>query len=192
MIFLKKATKFFMQRQVVLVDEQDRELGTADIYAAHRGVGLKHRALSVILYRRMNGKIELLHQQRSATKPVFQLLWSNTCCTNLRPGDTYLARAVSRLNEEMGIKISQDKLKILYPFSYEASDLVNPGWCENELDTVVVGEWDGEIQINPEEAADYKWIEWEALKQDIAKHSNTYSPWHKMIVSDSRFMREIQ
>ena len=45
-----------MSRQVVLVDEQDRELGRADIYEAHQGKGLKHRALSVICIVRWMGK----------------------------------------------------------------------------------------------------------------------------------------
>jgi isopentenyl-diphosphate delta-isomerase len=180
-----------MNRQVVLVDVHDRELGTADIYEAHKGEGLKHRALSVILYRKVNGKTELLHQQRAEAKPVFKLLWSNTCCTNLRPGDEYLPRAVSRLEEEMGIKIEQKKLRILYKFSYEVTDEVSVGWCENELDTVIVGEWDGEIKVNPEEAADYKWIEWEELQNDIKVNPGIYSPWHKMIIYDPRFVEEV-
>lgn len=188
MILYKYATNIFMNRQVVLVDDQDRELGTADIYEAHKGKGLKHRALSVILFRKVNGKTELLHQQRAEAKPVFKLLWSNTCCTNLRPGDEYLERAVSRLDEEMGIKIGREKLRILYSFSYEVADEVNVGWCENELDTVIVGEWDGEVVVNPDEAADYKWIEWEELKNDIRLNPDIYSPWHKMIINHTRFM----
>jgi isopentenyl-diphosphate Delta-isomerase len=163
-------------RQVVLVDEHDRELGVA---------------LSVILYRKKNGKTELLHQQRAQAKPVFKLLWSNTCCTNLRPGDAYISRAVSRLEEEMGIKIHPDKLKTLYAFSYEAPDLTQPGWGENELDTVIVGEWDGTVQLNPNEAADYKWIEWGELQRDIVQRPETYSPWHKMIINNPRFTGEV-
>src|SRR3989339_1187275 len=176
-----------MNRQVVLVDEQDRELGLADIYEAHQGIGLKHRALSVILYRPTSsttslgaGKsVEVLMQKRAEAKPVFRGLWSNTCCTNLRPGDEYLPRAVSRLNEEMGIKVLEKDLRIIYRFSYEAQDENRPGWCENELDTVIVGEWDGEVRVNPEEASDYKWIEWEEMKKDIENNPKIYSPWHK-------------
>ncbi len=181
-----------MNRQVVLVDVLDKELGLADIYEAHMGKGLKHRALSVILYRRVNGKTELLHQKRADAKPVFKGLWSNTCCTNLRPGDEYLSRAVSRLEEEMGIKISQVDLRILYRFSYEAQDVNRPGWCENEVDTVIVAEWDSEVKPNPAEASDYKWIEWEELKKDIEVSPDTYSPWHKMIINDPRFVEEVK
>ena len=42
------------------------------------------------------------------------------------------------------------------------------------MDTVIVGE-ERKIFINPEEASDYKWIEWEALQKDIEKFSNIYS-----------------
>jgi len=179
-----------MKRMVVLVDEQDKELGTAEIYEAHQGVGLKHRALSVILYRHREGKLELLHQLRAESKPVFKLLWSNTCCTNLRPGDEYIPRAVSRLYEEMGIKINAEDLRILYKFSYEAPDANRSGWCENEVDTVIVGEWDGAIKLNPSEASDYKWIEWEELKRDLIARPEIYAPWHKMIINDPRFVEE--
>lgn len=174
---------------MVLVDEQDRELGTADIYEAHQGKGLKHRALSVILYRKANGKTEILMQRRAKTKPVFPDLWSNTCCTNLRPGDEYLPRAVSRLKEEMGIEVKQDNLRILYRFSYEVMDGVNLGWCENEVDTVMVGEWDGEMKLNPEEASEAKWTPYEEMKADMEKNPTIYSPWHKMIINDPRLAK---
>lgn len=178
------------------MDEQDRELGSADIYQAHQGKGLKHRALSVILYRPtlsstslgVNKSVETLMQKRAETKPVFRGLWSNTCCTNMRPGDEYIDRAVSRLEEEMGIKINARDLRIVYRFSYEVADLNRVGWCENELDTVIVGEWDGEVKLNPEEASDAKWVEWKELRRDIQENPDTYSPWLKIMTRDSRLV----
>lgn len=179
------------KRLVVLVDAEDRELGTAGIEEAHQGEGKKHRALSVILYRRSGGKVEILHQKRSASKPVFADLWSNTCCTNMVPGDEYLPRAVTRLKEEMGIEIDQERLKLLYKFSYQVSDPKKPGWCENELDAVIVGEWSGDVAPNPDEASDHKWIELEELKKDIETNPGIYAPWHKMIINDPRFVEEV-
>ena len=181
-----------MKRQVVLVNEKDEELGTADIFDAHKGKGLKHRALSVILYRVKNGCLELLLQKRSGKKPIFKHLWSNTCCTNLRPGDEYLKRAVSRLKEEMGISLDEKDLKIIYRFSYEAPDLNRKGWCENELDTVIVGRWDGEVVINKEEAEDYRWMVLVELKKNIEDDPEIYAPWYKMILKDERFWREVE
>ncbi len=179
-------------RRVVLVDENDNEIGTEDILVAHQGQGKKHRALSVILYRKIDGRTELLMQKRSQNKPVFKCLWSNTCCTNLRPGDTYIERAVSRLKEEMGIEIKPEDLRVLYRFSYEVPDLTNPGWCENEVDTVIVGEWSGKMKLNPDEAEDAKWMEYDAMKADIKKHPDIYSPWHKLIINDRRYIEGIK
>lgn len=185
-------------RRVVLVDENDNEIGTEDILIAHQGSGKKHRALSVILYRKVDGKIEILMQKRSGGKPVFRHLWSNTCCTNLSPGDTYIERAVSRLKEEMGIEIRPDSLKTLYRFSYEALDPTNPGWCENEVDTMIVGEWDpstssGQVgmKLNPAEAEDARWMEIEEMRADMERNPDIYSPWHKLIINDPRFVEEV-
>lgn len=181
-------------RKVVLVDQDDNELGVEDILFAHQGEGKKHRALSVILYRKIDGKTELLMQKRSHAKPVFKGLWSNTCCTNLRPGDTYIDRAVSRLKEEMGIELRPEDLRILYRFSYEAQDMTNPGWCENEVDTVIVGTsaslsaGEFRCELNPEEAEDAKWMEYEAMKEDMEKNPDIYSPWHKLIINGPRFV----
>lgn len=173
-----------MTRQAVLVDENDKELGLVDLVEAHRGKGRKHRALSVILYRKNGKGTEILLQKRAKVKPVFPLLWSNTCCTNLRPGDEYLPRAASRLKEEMGIGVMQKNLRELYKFSYFAQD--KDGWCENELDQVIVGEWSGEVVPDPEEAEDYRWMEWGELKRDIADKPDDYAPWWRMIVEDGR------
>lgn len=189
---MTEPTNPYAGRVVVLVDQEDKELGTADIFEAHQGNGLKHRALSVILYRKKGDKVELLLQKRAQAKPVFKSLWSNTCCTNMRPGDTYIERAVSRLVEEMGIVIKPEQLKTLFSFSYEAPDEALPGWCENEVDTVIVGEWRGEVQPNPHEAEDYKWMDAHKLVADIQKNPGLYAPWYRMILADERFWKALR
>jgi len=175
----------YHDRQVVMVDENDKEMGVAGLVEAHRGQGLKHRAFSLQLYRIVNGRKELLLQQRAVEKPVFPYYWANTCCYNMAPGESYATRAASRVKEEMGVIIDESKLNGLYKFSYYAPDV--EGWCENELDNVMVGEWSGELQLNPEEAMDGKWVEWEELNKDIKNDPDKYAPWFVMIVNDSRF-----
>ncbi|MBP9670436.1 isopentenyl-diphosphate Delta-isomerase [Candidatus Woesebacteria bacterium] len=175
----------YQTRRVVLVDLEDNEIGEAGLIEAHRDPGMKHRAFSLVLYRRIDDKFEILLQQRSAEKPVFPLFWTNTCCYNLVKGEGYLTRAVSRVKEEMGIEIPVESLRQLYKFSYYAPDI--EGWCENELDTVIVGQWDGEIHINPEEVAEYKWMQVSELERDIQINPEIYSLWFKMILADPRF-----
>lgn len=175
----------YQSRKVVLVDLDDKEIGEAGLIEAHRDPGLKHRAFSLVLYRKNNDKFEILLQQRSAEKPAFPLFWTNTCCYNLVKGEEYLTRSVSRVKEEMGIIVPIESLKQLYKFSYYAHDI--EGWCENELDTVIIGAWDGEVKINPEEVSDYKWIEMGELAKDMVVKPEIYSPWFTMIMRDSRF-----
>jgi isopentenyl-diphosphate delta-isomerase len=168
----------YHDRQVVLVDQNDTDIGLAGLVEAHR-------AFSLQLYRVVNGENELLLQQRAIGKPVFPYYWANTCCYNMAPGEDYLTRSVSRVKEEMGVEVERDNLRELYKFSYEALD--TEGWCENELDNVIVGEWDGEVKINPEEAMDSKWIGWRELNKDMEQDPDKYAPWFKLIVGDPKF-----
>ncbi len=173
------------ERRVVLVDLDDVEIGEAGLIEAHRDPGIKHRAFSLFLYRQRQDAVEILLQQRSSDKPVFPLFWTNTCCYNMTKGESYITSAVRRVKEEMGIEVESSVLRILYRFSYYAPDL--EGWCENELDTVIVGEWDGEVKLNPAEAADYKWVALSELEKSIQEDPVVYAPWFKMILQDARF-----
>lgn len=175
----------YHNRKVVLVDENDNEMGVAGLVEAHRGQGLQHRAFSLQLYRVVGDKKELLLQQRAVEKPVFPYYWANTCCHNMVMGEEYLSRCVSRVEEEMGVEVREEGLHELYKFTYYAPDV--EGWCENELDNVIVGEWDGELKLNPEEAMEAKWVEWGELNKDIEESAEIYTPWFKMMVKDSRF-----
>jgi len=147
----------YRSRKVVLVDEEDRELGVAGLIEAHRGKGLRHRALSLFLYREVDELREWLVQKRAMVKPVFAGLWANTCCYNLAPREEYLSAAVKRVKEEMGAKIEGEILRVVGRFVYFADD--KDGWCENEVDTVIVGKWSGVVESNPEEVQDWRWIE---------------------------------
>jgi isopentenyl-diphosphate delta-isomerase len=98
----------------VLVDKNDNELGIGGLVEAHRDKGLKHRAFSLQLYRKVDNKFELLLQQRAESKPVFPYFWANTCCYNMAPGEKYLERAVSRVKEEVGLEVGVETLRELY------------------------------------------------------------------------------
>lgn len=179
----------YRDRKVVLVDESDNQIGIAGLVEAHREPGMKHRAFSLWLYREDENGVEVLLQKRAGEKPVFPHYWANTCCYNLAPGEEYLARAVSRVREEMGVVVDESVLRKLYQFLYYAPDV--EGWCENELDTVIVGEWSGEVMPNPEEVEDYKWIGWDELRRDVGDNPKIYAPWFQTIMEDGRLEREL-
>lgn len=180
--------------EVVLINKNGKELGTLERLEAHRRPGRLHKAISIVLYRPASsrqsgtsqGAIEILLQKRAGTKPLWPLYWANTVCTHPLPGETNLGCAVRRLREEVGINMKKQELKERYTFYYQAD--YNEVLSEHELDTVIVGEYKGGYSLNPEEAADAKWMGWTELKKDLEQNSKIYAPWPKYIFNDLRLL----
>ena len=159
---------------VILVDEQDNEIGQLEKMEAHR-LGLLHRAFSIILF---NLKGEMLLQQRAAHKYHSPLLWTNTCCSHQRPGESNQAAAKRRLNEEMGMEV---ELTESFSFLYKAK--LDQGLTEHELDHVLFGYTNENPVINTEEVAAYKWISMEALLHDLDGRPEAYTEWFKILLN---------
>ena len=161
-----------MEEQVVLVDKDDNQIGLMPKMEAHEKAVL-HRAFSVFV---MNQKGETMLQQRAAHKYHSPLLWTNTCCSHQRDGESNLAAGQRRLQEEMGFKT---ELKELFSFIYKAP--FDNGLTEHELDHVMLGYYDEEPKINKEEVASWKWMKPEAIKEDIENNPEQYTAWFKII-----------
>ena len=161
-----------MEEKVILVDEQNRQIGLMPKMEAHEKAVL-HRAFSIFV---MNEKGETMLQQRAAHKYHSPLLWTNTCCSHQRDGETNLEAGKRRLMEEMGFVV---ELKELFSFIYKAP--FDNGLTEHELDHVMIGYSNKEPQINPDEVADWKWMKPEDIKSDIAKNGANYTAWFKII-----------
>lgn len=157
---------------VILVDTADRELGTMEKMEAHEKAIL-HRAFSVFIF---NDRGELMLQQRAAHKYHSPLLWTNTCCSHQRQGESNIEAGKRRLREEMGFEVD---LNEKFHFVYKAE--FDNGLTEHELDHVMVGYYNGEPTINPEEVASWKWINMEVLQQDMQDHPQDYTAWFKII-----------
>lgn len=156
---------------VILVDEQDREIGIAEKLFAHQQARL-HRAFSIFIFRKAGENRELLLQQRAVQKYHSGGLWTNTCCSHPITGEALLTTAGRRLQEEMGI---QTPLREIGRFHYRAP--VGKGLIENEMDHVLVGHYDKEPIINPDEVAHYRWVTLKALEDDLLKYPEHYTPW---------------
>lgn len=159
---------------VVLVNEQDEVLGFMEKMEAHEK-GVLHRAFSVFIHR--NGKILL--QQRSLNKYHSGGLWTNTCCSHPRFNESLAEAGSRRLQEEMGILCP---VKPHFHFIYRVQ--LDSGLIENELDYVLFGSYDGVISPNPDEVMDYKWMDWNDLKEDITTHPERYTSWLQILISD--------
>ena len=132
-----------------------------------------HRAFSVFI---MNSKGETMLQQRAAEKYHSPLLWTNTCCSHQRLGETNLQAGKRRLQEEMGF---QTDLKELFSFIYKAP--FDNGLTEHELDHVMIGYYEGEPKVNRDEVEAWKWMKPEDIKNDMKRAPESYTAWFKII-----------
>ena len=164
-----------MEEKVILVSETDDQLGLMGKMEAHKK-GILHRAFSVFVF---NNKGELLLQQRALDKYHSPGLWTNTCCSHQRDGESSLEAGKRRLKEEMGF---QCDLEEVFWFIYSAA--FDNGLTEHELDHVMVGYYDNDPVINLQEVASFKWMSLDKVKQDIAEHPKDYTEWFKIIFKE--------
>ena len=157
---------------IILVDENDNELGLMEKLEAHQK-GLLHRAFSVFL---LNDSNQLLLQKRALNKYHSPGLWTNTCCSHPRKNEKIIDAAHRRLFEEMGIK---NDLKPFTSFIYKAE--FDNGLIEHEFDYVVVGSFIGDPIINKLEVCDWKWEDLDLLKTKLNTNPNDYTEWFKII-----------
>ena len=161
-----------IEEQVILVDEQDNQIGLMPKMEAHEKA-LLHRAFSVFIF---NDKNELMLQQRAASKYHSPLLWTNTCCSHQREGESNIEAGKRRLQEEMGFSC---ELEEVFSFIYKAP--FNNGLTEHEFDHVMIGSFNDNPNIHKEEVEAYKWMTLEEVKNDIEKQPEIYTAWFKII-----------
>ena len=163
------------EEKVILVNQFDEQIGLMNKLEAHEKAVL-HRAFSVFV---LNNKNEIMLQQRAKQKYHSPLLWTNTCCSHQRDGETNLQAGSRRLFEEMGFVT---ELKELFHFIYKAP--FDNGLTEHELDHVMIGYFNDEPQINFEEVENWKWMTIEDVKNDMKKYTDDYTIWFKIIFEE--------
>ncbi|MFS8606619.1 MAG: isopentenyl-diphosphate Delta-isomerase [Gammaproteobacteria bacterium] len=157
---------------LILVDELDREIGSKSKAECHVGNGVLHRAFSIFVF---NGNDELLLQKRAATKPLWPNYWSNTCCSHPRYGESMEQAVIRRLEQELGFTCP---LEFLYKFKYHAQ--YGSIGAEHEYCWVYHGRYDGPVDVNVSEIADWRWIGVDALERELAEAPERFTPWFKM------------
>jgi isopentenyl-diphosphate Delta-isomerase len=160
--------------RVILVDEHDRELGTAEKLDAHVR-GLLHRAVSVLLF---DAQGRTLLQRRAAGKYHSAGLWANACCSHPHPGEDALAAAHRRLREELGIDAP---LVHALTFTYRAE--VGSGLVEHEVDHVFTGRFDGEPRPAPAEVEAWEWRDAAALAAAVRAAPERYAAWLPLVLA---------
>lgn len=159
----------FDDEMLILVDENDNEIGYEHKNKCHEDSGILHRAFSIFIF---NDNLDLLMQKRSDTKLLWGDFWSNTVCSHPRKGESMEFATQRRLKDEMGISTD---LKYLFKFQYQAK-FKNIG-SENELCSVYVGHYNGPFNPNPTEIKDMMFIPYDKILEEITRSPKFYTPW---------------
>lgn len=159
------------EEHVVLVNTLDQAQGTMEKMSAHKK-GILHRAFSVFI---LNSKGELLLQQRAHHKYHSGGLWTNTCCSHPRDGETVIEAGVRRLQEEMGMKCQLAKG---FDFIYRSE--LDGGLVEHEFDHVLFGRSDVPPVPNPEEVSNYKYVSFTEMRNEMTAHPDDFTTWFRI------------
>ena len=160
------------EENVILVNEKDEQIGLMPKMEAHQK-GVLHRAFSVFIFNERN---ELMLQQRAHSKYHSPGLWTNTCCSHQREGESNIEAGKRRLQEEMGFRTElMDTISFIYKAPFDN------GLTEYEFDHILIGKYNKDPQLNPEEAAAFKWMSLEEVKKDMEVNQRIYTAWFKII-----------
>ena len=180
-----------MSEAVIVVDENDLQIGAASKVAAHHQAGMLHRAFSVLLFDTKN---RLLLQKRAGDKVTFPNVWANSCCSHplnskqeseLEDSLGVKRAAIRKLHQELGIDPNQVKLKdfhFITKMMYSAR--MNEDWIEREIDHILVIQADVELSINQNEVSEIKWVtkdELEAMLVGEVEFDGEIAPWFRCI-----------
>lgn len=156
-----------MFEEITLVDIDDHITGYSTKEDVHKR-GLLHRAFSVFI---VNDN-KMLIQMRNPNKYHSGGLWSNACCSHQRKEEILSEAVHRRMNEELGFDCPlEEKFKFIYRTRFEN------GLVEYELDHVFVGEYCGEVCVDPKEASEIRWVEFDELKRELLDNPESFSSW---------------
>ena len=157
--------------QVILVDREDREIGTAAKLAAHKS-GALHRAFSVLGFNRDG---EMLLQQRALIKYHSPGLWANTCCGHPRPGERTLPAAQRRTFEEL--RVEPD---LFFGFATRYRSEVGSTLIEHEFVHVFGCVIDHLPTPNPDEASHVRFASIDAIASEMKRHPERFAAWFRI------------
>jgi isopentenyl-diphosphate Delta-isomerase len=156
---------------LILVDDNDNQIGTDTRTNCHAGKGKRHRAYTALLFH--DGK--MLLQQRSKRKLLWPGAWDVSFTSHVYPGESYQKAASRRAKEELNARVGN--LEDVHSFVYFAPQGEN---AENEFCRVLVGEFDGKISPNSDEIMATRWALAREVESDLRVNPASYTPWFKL------------
>jgi len=158
-----------MIEKIAVIDENDNITGYEEKLTVHEK-GLLHRAFSVFI---INGD-KMLIQKRALNKYHSAGLWTNACCSHQRQGEELFEAVHRRMQEELGFDC---ELKEVFSFIYKVQ--FENGLIEHELDHVFIGNYCKEVNPNPDEIEQIKWISLDDLSEMVKNNPQEFTYWFK-------------
>ena len=164
---------------VVLVDDAGEPLGSVAKADVHTGNTALHLAFSAYVFRPDGA---FLLTRRALAKPTWPGVWTNSCCGHPQPGEPIRAAVRRRLRDELGVAAIGDIDLVLPRFRYEA--VMRDGTTENELCPVFRAVITAEIQADPDEVEEVRWMPWAELTDRVLTDPASVSPWCALQVQE--------
>ena len=156
---------------VVLLDEEHRPVGVADKATVHTGDTPLHLAFSCYV---LDADGRVLLTRRALGKTTWPGVWTNSCCGHPAPGEALEDAVRRRAVQELGLAVTEVR-PALPEFRYRAVSA--EGIVENEFCPVFWARAEGVPDPNPEEVAEYAWVEWADLVAVAGRTPWLLSPW---------------
>ncbi len=157
---------------LVLVDDNDNELGLDTRENCHKGMGRRHRAFVVFLYDKSG---RMLLQRRSMKKKLWPGYWDVSVTSHVYKGETYEGAGIRRSKQELNVDVKKLERELDYTYWAKFGD-----YSENEFCVLLLGKLEGQPRPDPDEVMEIKYMTMDELASDMAKNPESYTPWFKI------------
>jgi isopentenyl-diphosphate delta-isomerase len=156
---------------VVLVAHDGTPIGTAPKATVHSAETPLHLAFSCHVF---DAQGRVLVTRRALGKKTWPGVWSNAFCGHPAPDENTVDAIMRRARRELGLTL-EDVRVALPTFRYRAVDA--SGIVENEICPVYTARAIGDPAPEPDEVAEWAWVDPDALSASVASTPFAFSPW---------------
>ncbi len=158
-----------------LVDENGVPTGEVkERELVHRD-GDRHRTSHVWLFRRWNGRWQVLLQKRSEQKDSHPGCFDISSAGHIPAGVDWVPSALRELEEELGLRMQAEQLHLagVRRFDWKGSFYGKP-FRDRQVSRVYYGIWEGEprdLRLQDSEVSEVVWMEFAACRQAVAANA---------------------
>lgn len=156
---------------ITFVDEDDNVIGAGTKKEVWEK-GIWHRVVRINL---LNKEGKLLIAKRSETLSSAPGLWESAAAGHVDEGESYGEAAARELKEELGISAPLEEVG-----KAKSPDLEEPDKKKNRFHMVYVVRWDGEVNPDPGEISETRWVTPAELDQWITRSPDEFTAGLKL------------